>query len=66
MEKFTILSLFTCHYSSVIVHETVHSEFCLFKGGCPLFLGQVFSLSFLSLRESFFVSLFLREFLISP
>ena len=40
--KFTIhLSLFTitihCHYSPV----TVHSEFCLFKGGCPLYFKQV-------------------------
>ena len=30
------LSLFIYHYSSVIIHDTVHSEFCLFKGGCPL------------------------------
>ena len=47
--NFTIhLSLFTCHYSSVTIHwycssvtihDTVHSEFCLFKGGCPLCLG---------------------------
>ena len=42
-----IQSLFTGHYSSVTihcycssvtVHDTVHSEFCLFKGGCPLCL----------------------------
>ena len=49
---FTIQSLFTCHYSSVTihcycssvtVHDTVHSEFCLFKGGCPLCLGGFIS-----------------------
>ena len=30
-----------CHYSSITIHDTVHSEFCLFKGGCPLCLKQV-------------------------
>ena len=28
-----------CYCSSVTVHDTVHSEFCLFKGGCPLWFG---------------------------
>ena len=56
---FTIQSLFTCHYSSVTihcycssvtVHDTVHSEFCLFKGGYPLYLKQVLLQDFLSLE----------------
>ena len=51
-EIFQIL-LFTCHYSSVTIHwycssvtihDTVHSEFCLFKGGCPLCLGVLISI----------------------
>ena len=51
--KFTIhLSLFIvtihCHYSPVTIHLLLFmtlftSNFCLFKGGCPLYLKQVFS-----------------------
>ena len=36
------LSLFICYCSPDTIHYTVHSEFCLFKGGCPLSLSQVF------------------------
>ena len=64
-EIFQIL-LFTCHYSSVTIHwycssvtihDTVHSEFCVFKGGCPLclkgFLSQVLLLISLPLELAF-------------
>ena len=40
-KNFTIQSLFICHYSSVTVHVTIHSDYCLFKGGCPLCSKQV-------------------------
>ena len=38
--KFTI----RCYYSSVTIHLLLFTpKFCLFKGGCPLYLKQVFS-----------------------
>ena len=40
-KNFTIQSLFICHYSFVTVHVTIHFDFCLFKGGCPLCSKQV-------------------------
>ena len=41
------LLLFTCHYSPVTIHRYYSPllftpKFCLFKGGCPLYLRQVF------------------------
>ena len=40
--------LFICHYLLLLFTVTIHlllfiSNFCLFKGGCPLYLKQVFS-----------------------
>ena len=46
-ENYYSLLLFTCHYSPVTVHWYYSPllfipKFCLFKGGCPLYLKQVF------------------------
>ena len=38
-EIYYSLSLFICHYSLLLFTP----NFCLFKGGCPLYLKQVFS-----------------------
>ena len=50
--------LFTCHYSLLLFTVTIHlllfmtlftPKFCLFKGGCPLYFKQVFSVLSLGL-----------------
>ena len=48
-EIYYSLLLFTCHYSPVTIHQYYSlllftQNFCLFKGGCPLYLKQVFSM----------------------
>ena len=51
VEKFTFyyspvtirLLLFIRYYSPVTIHNTVHFEFCLFEGGCPLSFSSEFS-----------------------
>ena len=58
-------TLFTDYYSQITVHgllftDTIHFEFCLFKGGCPLCLEQVFTSKFL-LLSFFFKSSFLER-----
>ena len=65
-ENYYSLSLFTCHYSPVTIHWYYSPllftpKFCLFKGGCPLYLRQVF----LFLVQDFFLRerLPLRAFL---
>ena len=63
------LSLFIRYCLLVTIHDTVHSEFCLFNGGCLLCFSQVFLvvlLRELTLRTILLlVSLSLREFLVS-
>ena len=49
-----------CYCSSVTIHDTVHSEFCLFKGGCPLCF-EVFSKSSLASDFSSLRTSLLRE-----
>ena len=53
------LSLFTRHYSPLLFTP----KFCLFKGGCPLYLEQVFLclVQDFFLRESFPLRAFLCE-----
>ena len=41
-KKWNLLFTITIHLSLFTV--TIHSNFCLFKGGCPLYFKQVFSL----------------------
>ena len=47
-EIYYSLLLFICHYSLLLFTVTIHlllftPNFCLFKGGCPLYLKQVLS-----------------------
>ena len=47
-EIYYSLLLFICHYSLLLFTVTIHlllftPNFCLFKGGCPLYFKQVFS-----------------------
>ena len=73
-------TLFTDYYSQITVHgllftDTIHFEFCLFKGGCPLCLEQVFTSKFLLLsfffkysfleRVSFYWAFLWESFLLS-
>ena len=50
--------LFICYCSLVTIYDNVHSEFCLFKGGCPLSLKQVFLSQRFSFGENFLLELF--------
>ena len=65
--KFTIhLSLFTVTIHPLLFITLFTPNFCLFKGGCPLYLKQVLvelSSGLLSQRELFFVSFSLRDFI---
>ena len=65
-ENYYSLLLFTCHYSPVTIHWYYSQllftpKFCLFKGGCPLYLSKCF----LCLVQDFFLRerLPLRAFL---
>ena len=61
-------SLFTCHYSPVTIHWYYSPllftpKFCLFKGGCPLYLIKCFLclVQDFFFRESFLLRAFLCE-----
>ena len=67
-ENYYSLLLFTCHYSPVTIHWYYSPllfipKFCLFKGGCPLYLSKCFLclVQDFFFRESFSLRAFLCE-----